>query len=124
MCVTDQLSGLWVPPPPPSDLDPVAPKLLLSLSHDEVVRLVHRPGSIFPAVCPCDPSNGSDTKTHWTLGDNTNKEYDGVDDDVIPLCKGEVEEPRLLVPLKASREAVASVLWCSTRQRAWSLSSS
>jgi hypothetical protein len=32
--LSDQLSGLPVPPPPPSDLDPVAPKLLLSLSHD------------------------------------------------------------------------------------------
>jgi hypothetical protein len=33
----DWLSGLLVLPPPPSNLDPVAPKLPLSLSHEEVV---------------------------------------------------------------------------------------
>ncbi len=32
-----------------------------------MVRLVHRPGSSPPPVRPCDRSNGSDTKTHWTL---------------------------------------------------------
>ncbi len=31
-----------------------------------MVRLVHRPGSSPPPVRPCDRSNGSDTKTHWT----------------------------------------------------------
>ncbi len=45
----------------------MAPKLLLSLSPDKVVCLVHRPGSLPPPVRPCDRSNGSDTKTHWTL---------------------------------------------------------
>jgi hypothetical protein len=35
--LSDRLSGLPVPPPPLSDSDPVAPKLLTSLSHDEVV---------------------------------------------------------------------------------------
>jgi hypothetical protein len=44
----------------------VAPKLLSSLSPEEVVRLVHRPGFSPPPVRPCDRSNGSDTKTHWT----------------------------------------------------------
>jgi hypothetical protein len=62
----DRLSGLTVSPPPSLGLDPVAPKLLSSLSHEEVVRLVHRPGSTLPPVCPCDLSNGSNTKTHWT----------------------------------------------------------
>jgi hypothetical protein len=28
---------------------------------------VHRPSSILPPICLCDWSNGSDTKTHWTL---------------------------------------------------------
>ncbi len=45
----------------------MAPKHLSSLSSDEVVRLVHRPGSSPLPVRPCDRSNGSDTKTHWTL---------------------------------------------------------
>ena len=43
-----------------------APKLLSSLSPDEVVQLVHCPGSLPPPVRPCNRSNGSDTKTHWT----------------------------------------------------------
>jgi hypothetical protein len=64
--LSDRLSGLTVSLPPSSGLDPVAPKLLSSLSHEEVVWLVHRPGSTLPPVCPCDRSNGSDTKTHWT----------------------------------------------------------
>jgi hypothetical protein len=49
---------------------------------------VHRPGSILSAVCLCDPSNCSNTKTHWTLGDNTNKEYDGIDDDCCTIGRG------------------------------------
>ncbi len=61
----DRLSGLMVSPPPSLGSDPVAPKLLSSLSHEEVVQLVHRLGSALPPVCPCDWSNGSDTKTHW-----------------------------------------------------------
>jgi hypothetical protein len=62
----DWLSGLTVSLPPSLGLDPVAPKLLSSLSHEEVVWLVHHPGSALPPVHPCDWSNGSDTKTHWT----------------------------------------------------------
>jgi hypothetical protein len=64
--LSDRLSGLTVFPPPSSGLDPVAPKLLFSLSHEEVVRLGHCPGSALPPVHPCDRSNGSNTKTHWT----------------------------------------------------------
>ena len=59
------------PPSPPSDSDPpvlapVAPRLLSTLSQEDVVKLIHRPGSNLPPVRPCDRSNGSDTKTHWT----------------------------------------------------------
>ena len=50
----------------PQDSGPVAPKLLSSLSPDKVVRLVHRPGSLLPPVCPCNRSNVLDSKTHWT----------------------------------------------------------
>ncbi len=62
----DQLSGLTVSPPPSLSSDPVAPKLLSSLSHEEVVSLVHRPGSALPSVNPFDWSNGSSSETHWT----------------------------------------------------------
>jgi hypothetical protein len=67
--LSDRLSGLADHPSPvttPPASDPVAPKLLSLLSRDEVVRLVHRPGSSPPPVRPCNRSNGSDTKTHWT----------------------------------------------------------
>jgi hypothetical protein len=57
------LFSVFAPPAP----EPVASKLLSSLSHDEVVWLVHRPGSSPPPVRPCDRSNSSDMKMHWTL---------------------------------------------------------
>ncbi len=66
----DCLSGLADSPSPvlaPPAPAIVAPKLLLPLSPNEVVRLVHPPGSSPPPVRPCNRSNGSDTKTHWTL---------------------------------------------------------
>jgi hypothetical protein len=64
----DCLSGIAISPSPdssPQDSNPVAPKHLSSLSPNEVVRLMHHPGSSPPPVRPCDWSNGSDTKTHW-----------------------------------------------------------
>jgi hypothetical protein len=64
--LSDRLFGLMVSLPPSLGLDTVAPKLLSSLSHEEVVRLVHCPSSALPPVRPCDWSNGSNTKTHWT----------------------------------------------------------
>ena len=67
--LSDRLSGLADPPSPalaPPGIEPMSPKLLSPLSHDEVIRLVHRPGSLPPPVRPCDWSNGSNTKTHWT----------------------------------------------------------
>ena len=66
----DCLFGIADSPSPtltPPVVEPVAPKLLWSLSSDEVVRLVHHPGSSPPPVRPCDRSNRSNTKTHWTL---------------------------------------------------------
>ncbi len=54
--LSDRLSGFTVFPPPSLGLDPFAPKLLSSLSHEEVVRLVHRPGFALPPVRPCDQS--------------------------------------------------------------------
>jgi hypothetical protein len=68
--LSDWLSGIAASPSPdssPQDSRPVAPKLLSSLSPNEVIRLVHHPGSSPLPVRPCDWSNGSDTKTHLTL---------------------------------------------------------
>jgi hypothetical protein len=65
----DCLSGITESPSPdssPPASDAVAPLLLSSLSPDEVVRLVHCPGSLPPPIHPCDRSNRSDTKTYWT----------------------------------------------------------
>ena len=66
----DRLSGLADSPSPasaPLEIKPVAPTLLSSLSPGEVVRLVHCSGSLPLPIHPCNWSNGSDTKTHWTL---------------------------------------------------------
>ena len=65
--LSDKLAGLQ--PPPPSSQVPSnsPPSLLLSmLSRDEVMRLVHRPGSKLPQICPCNCANKSNTKMHWT----------------------------------------------------------
>jgi len=66
--LSTKLSSLQSPPPDSSETSTTPPSRLLStLSLDEVVRLVHRPGSVLPRVRPCDRTNGSDTTTHWTL---------------------------------------------------------
>jgi hypothetical protein len=68
----DCLSGITIPSPPAvlesgsPVLDSDTTQLLLSLSREDVVQLVHCPGSVPPPVRPCDCSNGSDTKTYWT----------------------------------------------------------
>ena len=48
---------------------PVSPTLLSTLSWDNISRLIHREGSSFPPIRPCDRASGSDTKTHWTSKD-------------------------------------------------------
>jgi hypothetical protein len=58
----DRLSGVPDPPSPPSasaDSEPPA-WLLSSLSHEMVVRLVHRAGTTLPCIRPRDRANGSD----------------------------------------------------------------
>jgi hypothetical protein len=57
------------PPSQPSSdphLSPDSPTLLLTLSRDDITRLIHHEGSSFPPIRPCDQANGSNTKTHWT----------------------------------------------------------
>jgi hypothetical protein len=51
---------------PSSKPEPKPHWLLSTLSRDAVVRLMHHEGVDLPSVCPCDPANKSDTKTHWT----------------------------------------------------------
>ncbi len=61
-----------IAPPSPSDFSSEphfpssSPTLLSTLSWDDIARFVHRKGSSFLPVCPCDWANGSNTKTHWT----------------------------------------------------------
>ena len=64
-----------VPTPSPSvDVSPTSPvvdnespsRLLSTMSPTEIANLLHREGSLFPSVRPCDTANGSDTKTHWS----------------------------------------------------------
>ncbi len=66
--LSDKLSGLQSPQPSsPETSNPPPSRLLSTLSQDDIVRLVHRPGLVLPQVRPCNRANGSDTKTHWTL---------------------------------------------------------
>jgi hypothetical protein len=55
--LSDRLSGVAASPStdsPPLDSAPAAPKLLSSLTADEVARLMHRLGSSPPPIHPCD----------------------------------------------------------------------
>jgi hypothetical protein len=51
-----------------TDADDVAsPSRLLSMmTCEEIAKLLHHDGDLFPPVRPCDTANGSDKKTHWT----------------------------------------------------------
>ena len=40
--------------------------LLSTMPLYDILHLVHHPDTSFPSVRPCDTSNASDTKTHWT----------------------------------------------------------
>jgi hypothetical protein len=42
-------------------------RLLLSLTHNEVIQLVHCPGLLPPQVQPFDQANGLDSKINWAL---------------------------------------------------------
>jgi hypothetical protein len=44
-----------------------APRLLSTMTPEDVAHLVHHPGTSFPPVRPCNTANASDTKTHWTV---------------------------------------------------------
>jgi hypothetical protein len=49
-----------------ADVQAAAPRLLSTMTPEDVACLVHHPGNSFPPVRPCDTANASDTKTHWT----------------------------------------------------------
>jgi hypothetical protein len=36
------------------------------MPHDSIVKLLHHENSTLPSIRPCDTTNTSDTKTHWT----------------------------------------------------------
>jgi hypothetical protein len=53
--------------PSPSSEDTLSCISLLStMPHDSIVKLLHHKNSTLPSICPCDTTNNSDTKTHWT----------------------------------------------------------
>jgi len=73
--VSPSLVNPPVPIPSPSaDVSPTPPvvddespsRLLSTMSPTEITNLLHREGSSFPSVRPCDTVNGFDTKTHWS----------------------------------------------------------
>ena len=45
---------------------PKTPVLLSTMSSDEVACLLHHPNTSLPDIRPCDTTNASDTKTHWS----------------------------------------------------------
>jgi hypothetical protein len=61
-----------VMPLPNSSVDPPSGPFsssqppLLTISIDNIKRLLHHPGSFFPPIWPCDTANASNTKTHWS----------------------------------------------------------
>jgi hypothetical protein len=53
--------------PPSSPDDAILRVTLLStMPHDSIAKLLHHADSPLPSICPCDTTNISDTKTHWT----------------------------------------------------------
>jgi hypothetical protein len=53
-------------PGPDSNNTPVS-RLLSTMSHEEIMHLIHHPCTSFPSIQPCDTANASNTKTHWIL---------------------------------------------------------
>jgi hypothetical protein len=43
-----------------------SPQLLSTMSRDDVLWLIHHEGAVLPLVCPCDTTNSSKKKTHWS----------------------------------------------------------
>jgi hypothetical protein len=83
--ISDQLQSVaWavqgmLPPSlavPPTNSAPLAtsvpsnvislPKLLSTMSCDEVIQHIHHDGVALPSGCPCDIANTSESKTHWS----------------------------------------------------------
>ena len=56
-----------VSPPSTTAADDLpSPRLLSTMSLEDILRLIHHPDTPLPSVRPCDTSNASDKKTHWT----------------------------------------------------------
>ncbi len=45
---------------------PPVPKILSTMSSDKIVMHVHHKGTVFQLVCPCNTTNTSNTKIHWS----------------------------------------------------------
>jgi hypothetical protein len=51
---------------PPSQESCASPVLASTMTQDEIISLLHHNNSTVPSVCPCNMTNASDTKTHWS----------------------------------------------------------
>jgi hypothetical protein len=45
---------------------PDSPWLLSTMSQVDVLWLIHHEGAVLPSIHPCDTTNSSDKKTHWS----------------------------------------------------------
>jgi hypothetical protein len=64
--VLQQVNDLIAPALPVSFEDLPSPKLLSTLSHVDVILLLHHKGTVLPSVCPYNTANSSNKKTHWS----------------------------------------------------------
>ncbi len=64
----ENLSSSLPPPmahPESGAMEPV-PRLILTMTAEDIARLLHHQGASFPSVCPCNTANALDTKMHWS----------------------------------------------------------
>ncbi len=61
-----QANALVAPATPVSLEDPPSPKLFSTMSHSDVMQLLHPKGAILPLGFPCNTANSSQKKTHWS----------------------------------------------------------
>jgi hypothetical protein len=54
------------PSDPPDTANKPVTHLLSNMTSKEIAHLLHRPGTFFPSVWPCNTANASNTKTHWS----------------------------------------------------------
>jgi hypothetical protein len=58
--------GSVVPTTDVPSMESTSPRLLSTMSQDDVFQLIHHEGAVLPSVRPCDTANSSNKKTHWS----------------------------------------------------------